>query len=184
MSKRRVALYVAASLIAGLVIGSIGIASAVPDATQQARAGLGIRLGASIKEAGATLADVVAKLTGSTVEEVRAQRAEGESFAAIAAEQGVSDEDVVAAALDARKALLDEAVAAGQITQAQADAALDRMQTRLTERVTSDTPCVGNGAGACGAGAGRGMGAGRGAGGGCGAGSGACGGCTAPASGQ
>lgn len=191
MSKRRVAAYIAAALVAGLALGSIGIASAAQKAADNAQGRLGIRLGASIREAGATLADIVAELTGSTAEDVREERLEGKSFAEIAAEQDVAVEDVVAAAIGARKALLDEAVASGEITQAQADAALDRMQTRLTERVSSDTPCAGGGSGACaGSGAGGVCGAngasgmGRGCGAGRGSGAGSCGGCTAPATGQ
>ncbi len=83
MSKRRVAAYIAAALVAGLALGSIGIASAAQNASDNAQSRLGIRLGASIREAGATLADIVAELTGSTAEEVRDKRSEGESFAEI-----------------------------------------------------------------------------------------------------
>jgi hypothetical protein len=164
---KTVALVVAA-LVAGLALGSVGLASAAQNAPQSAQGGLGLRLGAAMKDAGATLADVVASLTGSTADEVRAERAEGASFAEIASEAGVAADDVVASALEARKAVLDELVASGRITQAQADAALERMQTRLTERVSSDAPCAGYGKGA-----GRGRGGGRGPG--------ACGACTAPA---
>lgn len=174
MSNRRMIAYATAALVAGLVLGSMGVATAAPAKTRAAATGLRLQMGATFKAAGATMADVVAKLTGQSVEDVRAAREEGKSFSAIAAEKNVSSEKVVSDTLAARKALLDKAVADKKITQAQADAAYAQMKTRLTERVDSTTACTGAGGGAgggCGmGGGGRGMGGGRGAGG--------CGGCT------
>ena len=171
MGNRKVVAYVAAALVAGLVLGSFGIASAAPASRSTTTTALGIRMGATIKSAGATLADVVAKLTGTTTDAVRDQREDGTSFAQIAAAKGVSADKVVADTLAARKALLDQAVKAGQITQTQADAALARMKTQLTTRVSDTTACTGTGTGG-GRMGGRGMGGGRGAG------TGACGTCT------
>lgn len=188
MSTKRASAYIIAALVAGLVLGSIGLASAAPVADGTAETGMGIRLGATIRSAGATLADVVAKLTDSSVEDVRAKRAEGTSLAAIASDAGVSAETVVSETLKARKEVLDDAVADEKITQDQADAALDRMETRLEDRVASTEACTGDGTGGgrkgqgggMGRGQGGGMGQGRGQGGGCGMGqgAGACGNCT------
>ena len=121
------------------------------------------------RQAGASLADVVARLTGQTAAQVYTQRAAGKSFADIASAKGVSADKVTADALAARKAALAAAVKTGTITRAQADTMLTRMQTRITQRVTDPAPagCDGTGAGVGRGGMGRGAG---GAGGGCGGG--------------
>ena len=107
--------------------------------------------------------DIVAELTGLSVEEVQAQRAEGNSAAEIAEANGVATEDVVSEALAARKAILDAKVDDGTITQEQADAAYERMSERVTERVSTEESGRPSWAGA-GSASGRGMGGGRGAG--------------------
>lgn len=173
MSKGKVAIFVVAALVAGLALGSVGIASAAT-ATTAPSGVVGACYGV-MRQAGGTIADIVAKLTGQTVEQVRDQRETGASFAKIAADKNVSAEKVAAEVVAARKTALDAAVKAGTITQAQADAALARMKTRVEARIDSAAPagCDGTGAGA-GRGQGRGMMGGRGAGVG-----GACGGACA-----
>lgn len=173
--RRQLAAAVAGALVAGLVLGSVssGFAATVAgSAPAQAIAGCGLGLGSAMRDAGGRLIDVVAKATGLAVTEVAAKRAEGKSFAQIAAEKNVSQSTLVSEALKVRQKVLTEKVSAGTITQSQADAALDRMKTRLTERVADPTACTGAGAGsgACGGaqrgaggGAGRGAGSGRGA---------------------
>jgi len=177
MNKRSVGMYVIAALVAGVVLGSFGIATAAPSNAASGTAGVGLRLGATVQAAKATLADVVAKLTGTSVAEIRDARAAGQSFAQIASAAGVSSSKVVADTLAARKAMLADLVEQGKITQAQADAALARMTKRLNDRVNSTAACTGTGCGgaACtGTGTGGGFGGGRGQMGG-----GGCAGCTA-----
>jgi len=168
MSRTRTVLFVAAALVAGLVLGSVGIASAATPATGTAGVGFGAQVGGMFRQAGVSLADVVAKLTGQTTAQIYTQREAGKSFADIASAKGVSADKVTADALAARKAALAASVKAGTITQAQADTMLARMQTRIPTRITDPAPagCDGTGSGA-----GRG-GMGRGAGGGCGGGCG------------
>lgn len=159
---------ISAGLVAGLVLGSLGIAAATTtgSATANGPAGAGLGLGATIRSAGARLVDVLADLTGLSVEDIQAKRADGESIAQIAKSEGVDSQTVVDKALAARKAILDERVAAGSITQEQADAAYTRMTERLNDRVNATT---------------TGPGQGRGRGAGCGSGgvAGSCGGCAA-----
>lgn len=177
MRKKTVAMYIVAALVAGVVLGSFGIATAAPSNATSVTAGTGLRLGTAVKAAQATLADVVAKLTGKTVAEVRDERQAGSSFASIASASGASSSKVVSDAIAARKAMLAELVKQGKITQAQADAALARMTTRLNQKVTS-TASGCNGMGTCTGGTCTGTGRGAGLGGGQGRGSGgACGGC-------
>ena len=170
MSKTKIGVIVALALTGALVLGSIGIASAAT--TTAAGTGVGFRMGTVMRNAGASLADVVAKLTGKTEADVYAERAAGKSFATIAGEKGVSADKVAAEALAARKVALASAVKSGQLTQAQADAMTARMATQVPTRINAAAPagCTGAGPGSgAGAGAGRGMGGGRGAGaGGCG----------------
>jgi hypothetical protein len=167
MSRNRTIIFVAAALVAGLVLGSVGIATAATTATSTT--GFGARVGGVMRQTGATIADVVAKLTGQTTAQVYTQREAGKSFADIAAAKGVSADKVTADALAARKAALAAAVKAGTITQAQADAMAARQATRIPSRITDPAPanCDGTGSGAGRGGMGGGMGRGAG-GGGCG----------------
>jgi len=137
-SRKMIAL-VALGLTAGLVLGSVGVSYAATDTESTSPVmGAGMRMGQTIRDAGARLIDVVADLTGLSVEEVRVQRAEGESVADIAEANGSSSDAVVSTALESRKALLDAKVADGTVTQEQADLAYDQMTERVTERVSTD----------------------------------------------
>ncbi|MGB4592803.1 MAG: hypothetical protein WBI63_03380, partial [Coriobacteriia bacterium] len=163
-------------LVAGIILGSVGIASAATaeSTPTSSVAACGLQMGAAIKGAGARLVDVLAGLTGQSVADIQAKRADGQSISDIAEAEGVDTATVVEKALAARKAILDERVAAGTLTQAQADAAYAQMADRLSERVNSTATgrpswagqggaCGGAGAGACG-GQGGGMRGGAGAG--------------------
>lgn len=186
MRKGRIASLVIAALVAGAVAGNAasGYAATTDTTTATSTPGIGLRLGTAMREAGARLADIVAKLTGTTVEQVQEQRQDGSSFAEIAAKKDVSADKVVDTTLDIRKEVLDARVKAGTLTQEQADGALDRMTERVKERVTSqDEGCTDEGAtrnrdggrgkgGGNGEGRGKGEGRGMGAGGGKGAGRG------------
>jgi hypothetical protein len=188
VNTKRVIAIASATLVAGLVIGQMSGAFAArsAEAPLQNRGaesaacnGSGVKFGPTMRDAGGRLLDIVADLTGLSTEEVAEQRAEGESIADIAASKEVEADAVVDAALDARKAALDELVADGTITQEQADEMLERMSTRLSDRITStETGNNGCGAGGPGVGGGGGNGdGGRGKGGGRGGGGGSCGSC-------
>jgi len=169
MNRTRIASLVAAALVAGVVSGNVVSGFAAPataPASGTVASGMGLRLGSAMRDAGGRLSDIVAKLTGMSVEDVQEKREAGASFAEVAATKDVSAEKVVDEALDVRQEVLTARVKDGSITQDQADAALDRMQVRLTDRVTStDAGCDGAGGGRGGGmGAGRGQGGGRGAG--------------------
>lgn len=180
---KRVLTFVAGALVAGLVLGSVASAFAAnattPTTPVQAVAACGLGLGNTMRSAGGRLLDVVAKLTGQTTAQVQAERATGKTFTQIAADKNISAATVVDEALQVRQAVLAEQVKSGAITQAQADAALATMKTRLTQRVSDPSACAGGGAGG-GAAGGAGCGMGRGgAGGGAGRGAGCGGSCGA-----
>lgn len=171
-SSKSIAL-VALGLTAGLVLGSVGVSFAATETTStNPVVCAGAKMGQSIRDAGGRLVDIVAELTGLSADEVQAERAAGKSAADIAEANGSSAEEVVSAALEARKALLDERVADGTLTQEQADLMYDRMSERLTERVNTDETGRPSWAGQ-----GGGIGGGRGGRGGM-RGQGACGNCT------
>jgi len=139
MNKSKAVMLVSAGLVAGLVLGSVGVSyAATGSGSTTPVLGAGIRMGQAIRDAGGRLVDIVAELTGLSVEDVRAQRAEGNSIADIAEANGVAAEAVVSDALAARKAILDAKVAQGTITQEQADVAYAQMTERITERVSTD----------------------------------------------
>lgn len=164
MTNRKWLALITMALTAGLVLGNLATASAATGSASNSNpivagaCGLGSQVGASMRAAGGRLADVVASLTGKSVTDVQAERASGKSFSQIAEESDVSEDDVVARTLAVRKAVLDESVKSGNVTQDQADQALETMKSRLTFRMSN------TGAG-CGGGGGRGNGCG---GGGCG----------------
>jgi len=109
--------------------------------------------------------DSLAKLLNLKPDQIIEKRNSGQSLADIAKDRGVSQDKVVSTIMKDRKKFLDERVKAGQITKEQEKLMLDRMESRLNERITD--PAVGPGAG-CGMG-------GAGGPGGCGSGPGACG---------
>ncbi len=68
-----------------------------------------------------TPAQIVSELTGKTVEELYVEHQAGSTYGEIASEAGVLDE-FKGLSLIAKKAILDERVAAGALTQEEADA--------------------------------------------------------------
>jgi len=89
----------------------------------------------ALKVRGAAIEQAAAAL-GITEDELRDQLRTGKSIADVAAERGVSLDDVKAQILDAAKTKLDRAVANGRIDQAKADAALQRLSDGLDELLT------------------------------------------------
>jgi hypothetical protein len=172
MNAKRITALVAAALVMGLVAGNVASSFAATATTGNAATGTGLRLGASMRDSGGRLLDVVAKLTGTSTSAVVAERQAGKTYTQIAAAKNIKSSEVVAEALKVRSTVLAEKVKSGTITQAQADAAATNMKTRLTTRVDSvNTACDGT---ASGSGAGGGKGGGRGAGRGTGGGGGTC----------
>jgi hypothetical protein len=165
MNAKRITALVAAALVLGLVAGNVASSFAATPTTS-APTSAALRLGATMRESGGRLLDVVAKLTGSTTSAVVAERQAGKTFTQIAAAKNISSSAVVEEALKVRATVLTEKVRSGAITQAQADAAAANMKTRLTTRVDSvNTSCDGTGSGSgADGGKGGGMGGGRGAG--------------------
>ena len=83
---------------------------------------------------------------GMTAEEIQAERQAGKSLAQIAVAKGKTRDGLISTILTAKKAILDEQVAAGTLAQAQADAIYANMQQQVPVMV--DRTDVGPGCGA------------------------------------
>ena len=81
----------------------------------------------------------VAKLLGLSEDQIQDKRQDGQSLAEIAAEKGVTKEQLTQTMLVSKKSNLQERVSTGAITQAQADEAYARMQTQTLSGVERTT---------------------------------------------
>jgi hypothetical protein len=112
--------------IAVLLIAAIAIpvlaAGPVSNGGQVNGRGLGLGTG---------LSDSVAQLLGLTQEEIREQRIAGKSLVEIAASSSVSEADLVALIMKDKAAALKAMVAAGSLSQADADQRLTQIEDRV-----------------------------------------------------
>lgn len=145
MTRRRVVALMIATLVLGLTLGGIASVVAAPSADGGRPLGAlecnGSGPGGGMRGMGVRLGELVAGVTGVEREVVCERRQAGESLAAIAEEAGSSTDAVVDEALEARKKALDERVAAGVISQEQADVMQERMREQLDERLDSTEAC-------------------------------------------
>lgn len=136
-------------IVAATIVGMLGVVGVA---------------GAAVATGATTPAGIVAGLTGKSVEAVTAERAAGITYGAIAQEAGMLDE-FKAENLEQKKVILDQRVAEGNLTQAQADETYKAI-------AANQATCDGNGSAKIGrkngAGFGQGMGAGQHNGGGMG----------------
>jgi lambda repressor-like predicted transcriptional regulator len=79
--------------------------------------------------------DLVAQTLGMTADELTAALQDGKTVAQVAEEKGVALDTVVEALLAPRREVLAEKVAAGTLTQADADAQLAQMRENITTRL-------------------------------------------------
>ncbi len=162
MKNRKAFGFLAAGLVAGLVLGTIGIATAATssksattsvDTTTSARSadaigGPGGRdggpggHGARGPRGGGALGEALADLTDTDVEAIMTKRAAGTSFAAQAKAAGISTSTLITKATALEKAELDAAVKAGTMTAAQRTELLKNMKAHLTEELT-ETHAIG-----------------------------------------
>jgi len=82
-----------------------------------------------------------AEKTGLSVEVLEEKLSEGQTMFDIATEEGLSVEDVTALMVEARDTALADAVAAGTVTQEQADWMKARMNGRFAGGKTGGMPC-------------------------------------------
>ncbi|MBZ9626378.1 hypothetical protein G9F71_026605 [Clostridium sp. FP2] len=117
-----------------------------------------------------TPADILAGLTGKTVEQVTKDKAAGKTYGAMVGEAGKLDEFKIES-LKQKKAVLDQRVKDGKLTQAKADEIYNSIKTNQANCDGTGSASIGkmNGVG-FGQGEGKGMGKGSGQGNGAGCG--------------
>jgi len=87
--------------------------------------------------AGVSLQSVAAEKLGMELTDLQTELQNGKTIAALAEEKGVDTQTIIDAYLAQVKEKLDEKVANGDITQAQADTVLEQAKTRATEQLDS-----------------------------------------------
>lgn len=148
-----------------LLVGGMVISATAAD-TGTTTTGLlqqGIR---TCQQGAQTALNAVADLTGLSTDDIRTQRAAGNSLADIAADKGVSEQAVIDKVVAERTAVLDQLKADNKITAEQYNACISNMQERIKTNVerTAVGPANGNQGMGCMRGAGQGQGAGQGRG--------------------
>ena len=109
-----------------------------------------------------TPAEILADLTGQSVDEVVAERIEtGSTYGAMADEEGVLDE-FKSLLLEQRKTALEKRVNEGTMTQERAEAIIERMETNQATCDGNCEDCIGQGLGYGASGEGQGLGLGQG----------------------
>ncbi|MBN1919697.1 MAG: hypothetical protein JW892_00510 [Anaerolineae bacterium] len=86
---------------------------------------------------GVSLVDATAQATGMTVTEVIAALQEGQTYADIAVEAGITPQAIVDVVLEVRAEALAQAVSEGRFTQEQADTMLATMATDLLAQLNA-----------------------------------------------
>ncbi len=114
--------------------------------------------GAAYAATSLTPAEIAANVTGKSVAELQQQRQAGKTYGALANEAGKLEEFKVQM-LEQKKVILDERVAAGKLTQEQANTIYQNMQERQ-----ADCDGTGNGQARMGQNGGAGFGQGAGLG--------------------
>ncbi|MDN5344800.1 MAG: hypothetical protein PWQ18_912 [Clostridia bacterium] len=137
---------VAAPLVLGglLVVSQPGFSRAAEGTPAQATqttttstygAGLGLGLGRSM---GGMITNL-SNMLGVDVTELRVERQAGKSLADIAAEHGIDKSELVEKVTAERQKLLEEKVAAGQITREQANYCQENMKQRVEQNLERTT---------------------------------------------
>ena len=83
------------------------------------------------------VSDAIAELLGMTQEEIYAERLEGKTLSEIAAEQGVTDQQLIDAMLAGQQEVIAQAVADGRLTQEQADWMLAKMEAMAPYKISN-----------------------------------------------
>lgn len=77
------------------------------------------------------VSEAIASLLGMTPEELYAERSGGKTLSDLAAEKGITDQQLIDAIVEGRTEAINQALTDGRITQEQADWMLERMETTV-----------------------------------------------------
>ncbi len=139
MGKKAKLLTIAASTVAvlALSIGAVVAAPADCDNTGNGAVCYSQETG-NMRGIGAC-SEAMRDLLGLTQAEIQSQRHEGKSLVQIAADAGVDEQQLVTAMMAARRATVQERLAAGTLTQEQADFMLQKMEQNIVRAVNRTT---------------------------------------------
>lgn len=143
--KKRWTIFLVLTMSLLLLAGMVLSASAASDSANNSPTGLlrqGIMAG---QQRAQTALNVVADLTGLSIEDIRTQRAEGKSLAAIAETKGVSEQTVIDKVAAERTAALDQLKADNKITDTQYQNCISNMQERIKTNIERTAVGTGNG---------------------------------------
>jgi len=131
------------AVVLALSIGTATFAAGPAATTSSPTCGLGY--GNSLQSAVCQAA--ISELLGMTRDEIHALRLEGKSLVEIAAAKNVTEEQLVAAIMEAKTEALQTRVADGKLTQEQADLMLQNMEQNTIEAMNRVTmgPAEGKG---------------------------------------
>jgi hypothetical protein len=128
-------------LVTGLLIISVGATTLSASSPNESGAGdctgTGTGIGGAGFDASSDVCAAVCDLLGITQDELQSLRQDGLSLVEIAADYGVSEEELVAAIMEVKTAYVESLVADGTITQEQADVMLANMLERTYEMVNA-----------------------------------------------
>lgn len=126
MKKSRISILMAGTLVLGIILGGLGIASAASNQAHDSSAATrATAVGTSSPIQ--TLSD----LTGLSVREIATLRAHGQTLAVIATANGVDPTTVVDRTMAARRTFLDSRMTSGHMTAAQEQSALNDIRARM-----------------------------------------------------
>lgn len=140
MNKKLAAITISVGLglggFTGVLLGSPSIASA-QESTETPVAGSTETAAKAQKGKRGNRLESVATIIGVTVDELKAALKAGQTIAQVAESKGVAVQTVIDAQVAAIKAKIQTKVDDGTITQAEADAKLADLTTRVTEKVNT-----------------------------------------------
>ena len=82
------------------------------------------------------VSEAITSLLGMTQEEIYAERSSGKTLSDLAAEKGITDQQLIDAIVEGRSEAINQAVTDGSITQEQADWMLEKMETTVPLMIT------------------------------------------------
>ena len=127
------------ALMIGTTVAVLSLAVAVPAFAATTATPAAPGWAGAICRGTTAVSKAVSDLLGMQPTDIAAQRQAGKSLAQIAKAKNVSQDKLVATILAAKKAALDQAVKNGRLTQAQADAMIEQMKNRVSDRVDDTT---------------------------------------------
>jgi predicted DNA-binding ribbon-helix-helix protein len=137
--KKTVSIGLAFLLVFAIGLGLVGaVVAQAPDATATPEAGTGLgRMWGHMRAGAAAISEAVTDLLGLTQDEIHTMRLEGKTLAEIAKDRNVTEQQLIDAILTEKTAAIEQAVADGELTQAQADWLIARAKAMAPFQITN-----------------------------------------------